>query len=164
MLPNKAKQTLAANLRLLSGGTDTQAFRERIAKKTGGEVSARTIGTMMSSTTGNPTLANIEAVATALSMTVAELLTENLGRNKQEIVPPGAASPAGWGPSPAAKPAMAAHHPVGSALAHSAIGSHPNQAPSALVAAAMRLDVAPHVTQSTRDSLVALLNALASPR
>lgn len=83
MLPNKAKQTLAANLRLLSGGTDTQAFRERIAKKTGGEVSARTIGTMMSSTAGNPTLANVEAVATALNMTVAELLTENLGRNKQ---------------------------------------------------------------------------------
>lgn len=80
MLPNKAKQTLAANLRLLSGGTDTQAFRERIAKKTGGEVSARTIGSMMSASAGNPTLANIEAVAAALNVTLRDLFTEGLGR------------------------------------------------------------------------------------
>lgn len=84
MLPNKAKQTLAANLRLLSGGTDTQAFRERIAKKTGGEVSARTIGSMMSASTGNPTLANIEAVAAALNVTVSDLFTEGLGRAAHE--------------------------------------------------------------------------------
>lgn len=84
MLPNKAKQTLAANLRLLSGGTDTQAFRERIAKKTGGGVSARTIGSMMSASTGNPTLANIEAVAAALNVTLSDLFSEGLGRTAGE--------------------------------------------------------------------------------
>ncbi|MCK9985666.1 MAG: hypothetical protein AzoDbin1_02138 [Azoarcus sp.] len=82
MLPSKAKSILATNLRTLSGGTDTQAFREKIAKKTGGDVSARTIGNMMSvNYPGNPTLANLEAVANALDVTVGELLTENLGRN-----------------------------------------------------------------------------------
>jgi hypothetical protein len=79
---------------MLSGGTDTQAFRERIAKKTGGVVSARTIGTMLSAAgTGNPTLANIEAVALALNLSASELLAENLGRTKPEETERGASAP-----------------------------------------------------------------------
>lgn len=80
MLPSHAKKLLADNLRLLSGGTDTQAFRERIAKRTGGAVSARTIGSMMSATSGNPTLQNIEAVAEALGVSIANLFSANLGK------------------------------------------------------------------------------------
>lgn len=77
MLPSRAKQSLARNLRKISGGTDTQGFRERLSKKTGGAVSPRTIGTMMSEDSGNPTLANIEAVASALGLTISELLADD---------------------------------------------------------------------------------------
>lgn len=85
MLPSHAKKLLADNLRLLSGGTDTQAFRVRIAKRAGGAVSARTIGSMMSPTAGNPTLQNIEAVADALGVTIASLFSPNLGRGGQPV-------------------------------------------------------------------------------
>lgn len=92
MLPSRAKQSLARNLRKISGGTDTQGFRERLSKKTGGAVSPRTIGTMMSEDSGNPTLANIEAVAVALGMTISELLSD--GNLAQESRASYAASPA----------------------------------------------------------------------
>jgi transcriptional regulator with XRE-family HTH domain len=74
MLPSRAKQILAANIRLHSGGTDTQSFREKIEKKSG--VSARTIGNMMSDNDVSPTLSNIEAVAAALNTDVATLLSD----------------------------------------------------------------------------------------
>lgn len=80
MLPTNSKKFLSENLRSSNGGTDTQAFRERIAKKTGGSVSARTIGNMVSGS-GNPTLESIESVAEALGVSAAELLSENLGRS-----------------------------------------------------------------------------------
>lgn len=65
---------------------------------------------------------------------------------------------------PVAKPASASLPPMGDAHAQGAIGARPPQAPSPLVAAAMRLDTAPHVTQGTRDAVVVLLDALAQPR
>ncbi len=71
MLQSDAKEAIRANLRLASGGTDTQQFRDRIAKKSG--VSPRTIGTMMSDG-GNPRLDNIEAVANAIGKSASELL------------------------------------------------------------------------------------------
>lgn len=104
MLPIKAKRILAANLRILSGGTDTQAFRLRVEKKSG--VSARTIGYMLSESSGNPTLANLESVADALGVTIGELLTENLGRSE-------ASAP----PSPTAKPSL---RMADAALSHTA--------------------------------------------
>lgn len=63
-----------------------------------------------------------------------------------------------------AQPASASLPPMGDAHAQGAIGARPPQAPSPLVAAAMRLDTAPHVTQGTRDAVVVLLDALAQPR
>lgn len=81
MLPNKTKRILAANLRLLSGGSDTRTFRDHIHKKSG--VAPRTIGYMLSEDDGNPTLESIEKLANAVGYTVAQLLTENLGRDSQ---------------------------------------------------------------------------------
>lgn len=88
MLPSRAKQILAANIRRHSGGTDTQAFREKIEKKSG--VSARTIGNMMSDNDVSPTLSNIEAVANALNTDVATLLSDRSslpgqGQSKQAV-------------------------------------------------------------------------------
>ena len=81
MLQSKAKAAIRAHLRAASGGTDTQQFRVRVAKKSG--VGARTIGTMMSDEGGNPTLSNIEAVAEAIGLTPAEFLSMP-GRDHQQ--------------------------------------------------------------------------------
>lgn len=82
MLQSHSKSILADNLKKIAGGADSQKFREQVAKKSG--TSARSIGYMLSPEDGNPTLKSIEAVSNALGYTVAQLLSENLGRPRPE--------------------------------------------------------------------------------
>lgn len=72
-----AKKNLSENIRKLLGGF-SQDTLQRAAQKSG--VSARTIGNMISLNAGNPTLANICAIAAAYKVTPAELLSPNLGK------------------------------------------------------------------------------------
>ena len=70
-----ARQTLATNLRQLMARHPDLNDRPKLALRSG--VSARTIGYMMQSGEGNPTLANIEAVAKAFGKPVWHLLIDS---------------------------------------------------------------------------------------
>jgi transcriptional regulator with XRE-family HTH domain len=76
MLPamQSARQILAQNLRALMSRQPSLDHRDKIAARSG--VSARTIGYMLQSGDGNPTLASIEAVALAFRVPVWRLLTD----------------------------------------------------------------------------------------
>lgn len=77
MLPRmtSARQILAQNLRTLMSKTPSLDHRDKIAARSG--VSPRTVGYMLQSGDGNPTLRNIEAVADAFKVPVWRLLTDS---------------------------------------------------------------------------------------
>ncbi len=77
MLPRmtSARQILADNLRALMSKTPALDHRDKIAARSG--ISARTVGYMLQSGDGNPTLRNIEAVADAFKVPVWRLLTDS---------------------------------------------------------------------------------------
>ena len=70
-----ARQILADNLRALMAKHPALDHRNKIAARAG--VSPRTIGYMLQSGEGNPTLGNIEAVAQAFKVPVWRLLTDS---------------------------------------------------------------------------------------
>lgn len=70
-----ARHILAANLRKLMSKHPVLRDRKAIAARTG--ISARTVGYMLQSGEGNPTLANIEAVADAFKVPAWRLLTDD---------------------------------------------------------------------------------------
>jgi len=71
---NSARQILAANLRHWMARHPDLNDRPKLASRSG--ISPRTIGYMMQSGAGNPTLANIEAVAKAFGKPVWHLLID----------------------------------------------------------------------------------------
>jgi transcriptional regulator with XRE-family HTH domain len=77
MLPGmqSARHILAQNLRALMSKYPSLDHRDKIAARSG--VSARTVGYMLQSGEGNPTLASIEAVADAFRVPVWRLLTDS---------------------------------------------------------------------------------------
>lgn len=70
-----ARQVLAANLLELMASHPRLNDRKSVAAAAG--VSARTVGYMLQSGRGNPTLANIEAVAAAFRVPVWQLVTDS---------------------------------------------------------------------------------------
>lgn len=74
-LSEDARGALSQNLRALMAGSRTLTDRPTLAKRSG--VAARTIGSMAQGD-GNPTLANVEAVATAYGLELWEILNPSL--------------------------------------------------------------------------------------
>lgn len=70
-----ARSLLAKNLREMMATHDRLTNRKALAAATG--ISPRSIGYMLQSGPGNPTLANIEAVAHAFKVPVWHLLTDS---------------------------------------------------------------------------------------
>ncbi len=81
-----AREILNSNLRALMAAHPILKDRKAIKARTG--VSPRTIGYMLQPEVGNPTLANLEAVATAFHLDVWELLMPGLDISNVQMKAP----------------------------------------------------------------------------
>lgn len=77
-----ARDVLRQNLQEIMAIHPTLKSRKAIELRTGGAVSARSVGYMLQKEGGNPTLANIEAVAGIYHLEVWELLMPGLDTSK----------------------------------------------------------------------------------